>query len=107
MDTQGPENVIFAYTDAEAVRDGVLVAIRHGPVNRVTRAVFDHFTASMGSSPATGPVTDVSRLMRAVATMLELEADGDGWRTGSCDGKTLWLTPNEVGGLTLMFPEDW
>jgi len=107
MDTQEPENVIFAYTDAEAVRDGVLVAIRHGPVNRVTRAVFDHFTASIGSSPVTGPVTDVSRLMRAVEAMLKLEADGDGWRAGSCDGRTLWLTPNEVGGLTLMLPEDW
>ena len=107
MDTQEPENVISAYTDAEALDDGVLVAIRYGPVNRVTRTVFDHFTASMGSSPVTGPVTDVSRLMRAIESMLKLEADGDGWRTGSHDGKTLWLTPNEVGGLTLMFPEDW
>ena len=107
MDTQKPENVIYAYTDAEACDDGVLVAIRRGPVNRVTRAVFDHFTASMGSSPVTGPVTDVGRLMRAIESMLKLEADGGGWRTGSYDGKMLWLTPNEVGGLTLMFPEDW
>jgi hypothetical protein len=107
MDTQEPENVIYAYTDAEAVQDGFLVAIRHGHVNRVTRAVFDHFTVPLGSSPVTGPVTDVSRLMRALESMLKLEADTDGWRTGSYDGKTLWLTPNEVGGLTLMFPEDW
>ena len=107
MDTQEPENVIFAYTDAEALDDGVLVAIRCGSVNRVARAVFDHFTTSMGSSPVTGPVTDVTRLMRAIESMLKLEADTDGWRTGSYDGKTLWLTPNEVGGLTLMFPEDW
>jgi len=107
MDTQEPENVIYAYTDAQACNDGVLVAIRHGPINRVTRTVFDHFTASMGSSPVTGPVTDVSRLMRAIESMLKLEADTDDWRTGSYDGKTLWLTPNEVGGLTLMFPQDW
>jgi len=107
MDAQEPENVISAYTDTQALDDGVLVAIRSGPVNRVTRAVFDHFTVSMGSSPVTGPVTDVGRLMRAVEAMLKLEADGDGWRTGSYDGKTLWPTPNEVGGLTLMFPEDW
>jgi len=32
MDTQEPENVISAYTDAEALDDGVLVAIRCGPV---------------------------------------------------------------------------
>ncbi len=106
MDKQEPENVIYAYTDAQACDDGFLVSIRHGPVNRVTRAVFDHFTASIGSSPVTEPVTDVSRLMRAIESMLKLEADTDGWRTGSYDGKTLSLTPNEVGGLTLMFPED-
>jgi len=65
MDTQNPENVIFAYTDAEALDDGVLVAIRHGPVNRVTRAVFDHFTASMGSSPVTGPDSEFIGLLTA------------------------------------------
>ena len=107
MDKQEPENVIYAYTDVQACDDGFLVAIRHGPVNRVTRAVFDHFTAFLGTSPESGPVTDVTRLARALEAMLKLEADGDGWRTGSYDGKMLWLTPNEVGGLTLMFPEDW
>jgi hypothetical protein len=107
MDKQEPENVIYAYTDAEACDDGFLVAIRHGPVNRITRAVVDHFTVCIGSWTVTWPATDVTRLMRTIESMLKLEADTDGWRTGSYDGKTLWLTPNEVGGLTLMFPEDW
>ena len=34
--------IISSYTDAEALDDGVLVAMDASPVNRVTRAVFDH-----------------------------------------------------------------
>jgi hypothetical protein len=41
--------VISSYTDREAVEDGFLVALTGpGGINRVTRAVFDHFTQSMG-----------------------------------------------------------
>jgi hypothetical protein len=107
MDNQEPEEVIDSYTDAEALRDGVLVSFRCGPVNRITRTVFDSFTTAMGSSPETGPVTDVSRLTRALESILKLDADGKGRRKGTYGGKTLLLAPNEVGGLTLMFPEDW
>ena len=102
-----PENIISSYTDAQAVEDGVLVDVRRGLVNRVTRAVFDHFTEEMGSSPLTGPITDVGRLMRVIDSMLQREGDPDGWRTCTYEGKELWLVPNEVEGLTLMFPEDY
>jgi hypothetical protein len=105
--TQEP-NVIFAYTDQQAVEDGVLVPVS-GPsgVNRVTRAVFDYFTRAIGTSPITGAVTDISSLMEAIRMMVALAPDGGGWRTGAYLGKKLWLVPNEIGGLTLMFPEDY
>ena len=77
-----------------------------GSVNRVTRAVFDHFTESLGTSPITGPVTNIGPLMDAIRAMLAIEPD-DGWRVGEYQGRDLWLIPNEVGGLTLMFPEDY
>ena len=35
---QEPENIISRYTDAQALEDGVLVAMDAFPVNRVTRA---------------------------------------------------------------------
>jgi hypothetical protein len=105
--TQEPQNVIASYTDAEAVEDGFLVAMDALPVNRVTRAVFDHFTQRMGSSPLTGVVIDITPLRRVIQTMLAVEADTDGWRVGAYEGKDLWLVPNEVSGLTLMFPEDY
>jgi hypothetical protein len=106
--TQEPENIIISsYTDAQAVEDGVLVAWDDLQVNRVTRAVFDHFTQSMGSSPLTGVVTDITPLRKVIQTMLAVEADADGWRVGTYANKQLWLVPNEVNGLTLMFPEDY
>ena len=98
---------ISTYTDQQALQDGVLVAVPgDGGVNRVTRAVFDHFTEALGTSPITGPVANIGPLMDAIRAMLAIEPD-DGWRTGDYQGKRLWLIPNEVGGLTLMFPGDY
>jgi len=93
---------ISVYTDAEALEDGSLVSFT-GPVglNRITRAVFDHFTRQMGPG-----VTDVTPLTSAIEAMLKITPD-DGWRVVTYEGKRLWLIPNEVGGLTLMSPEDY
>lgn len=100
--------VISTYTDRQALEDGVLVAVpTEGGVNRVTRAVFDHFTQPMGESPATGPVINIGPLMEAIRAMLKIAMDEDGWRTGVYKEKKLRLVPNEVGGLSLMFPEDY
>ena len=97
---------ISTYTDQQALEDGVLVAVPgDAEVNRVTRAVFDHFTESLGTSPITGSVANITPLMDAIHAMLQIEPD-DGWRVGVHQGRELWLIPNEVGGLTLMFPED-
>ena len=99
---------IVAYTDKQALEDGVLVSIsREGRVNRVTRAVFDHFTETMESAPTLDQVTDITRLREAIRALLKIEPDEDAWRTGTYEGKTLWLIPNEVGGLTLLFPDDY
>ncbi len=104
---QEPQIIIASYTDAEALEDGVLVAMDSLPVNRVTRAVFDHFTSPMGTSPQSGVVIDITPLRGVIQTMLKVEADEDGWRVGAYEGKQLWVVPNEVSGLTLMFPEDY
>ena len=103
---QEPE-VISRYTDAQALEDGVLVAVPFAPVNRVTRSVFDHFARPIGTTPATGAVIDITPVRKVIETMLAVEADEGGWRSGTYEGKDLWLIPNEVKGLTLMFPEDY
>jgi hypothetical protein len=108
MDTQEPEEIIFEYTDAQALEDGVLVEVSCGAVNRVTRAVFDHFARPMGIVPASGLMQfDFTPVTAAIRTVLGVTPDEDGWRKSTYEGKELWLVPNEVRGLTLMFPEDW
>jgi hypothetical protein len=107
---QQPENlsnelfgeVISTYTDAQAVEDLFLAAIA-GPrnVNRVTRAVFDYFTQSMGPG-----VINIIGLTQAIRHMIAQPLD-DGWRKGQGRGKVLWLIPIDVSGFTLMFPEDY
>ena len=103
MDEQS--NVIVEYSDKQALEDGVLVSVPgEGRVNRVTRAVFDHFVKPIGD-PAF-QVFNVTPLMEAIRVMLKIELK-EGWRTAMYQGKELWLVPNEVGGFTLMFPEDY
>jgi hypothetical protein len=76
---------IGEYSDKQAVDDGVLVPVLgKGRVNRAAAAVFDHFTKSPGSSPATGRVTtDNTRLQDAIRALLKVEPDQDTWRTGA------------------------
>ena len=107
MDTQEPDNVIYAYTDGQALEDGVLIEVNCA-VNRVTRAVFDHFARPMGIEPASGLMQfDFTPVTAAIRSVLGVAHDEDGWRKITYEGKELWLVPNEVRGLTLMFPEDW
>ena len=96
---------ISTYSDKEAIEDDILVEIPgDGGVNRVTRAVFDEFVTPIGDPRH--KVLNLTPLMDAIRAMLKIEPD-DGWRTGTYQEKELWLIPNEVGGLTLMFPEDY
>src|SRR5882724_6789570 len=94
---------ISVYTDAQAIEDGFLIAIDGpGRVNRATGAVFDNFAKSIGDPRFR--VFDLTPLMDAIRAILKVELD-DGWRVGDHQGKRLWLIPNELNGLTLMFPE--
>ena len=96
--------IIDEYTDEQAIEDGVLVPLYLlpgvGPVNRVTRAVWVHFLGE--KKPKT-----LEPLLGAIRAMLALSPDRDGWRMGTIQDKRLWLVPNEVGGSTLMFPDDY
>jgi hypothetical protein len=102
--TFGPP--IYAYYDKDAVEDGLLVPVSgDAGVNRVTRAVFEKYAVRIADSGAT--VFNIAPLMEIIRIMLNVEADRDGWRTATVDSRDLWLIPNEVDGLTLMFPDDY
>jgi hypothetical protein len=109
--------VISSYTDAEAVEDGFLAEIRPGVafrglfVNRMTRHLFDELE----------PFVEAEKSLfngdfdRALASILRTKcsfAQGDPENTGEIGDiyripPNLWLVRNEVGGFTLMYPEDY
>jgi hypothetical protein len=109
--------VISSYTDAEAVEDGFLVELPRGVafrglfVNRMTRHLFDELE----------PFVEAEKSLfngdfdRALASILRTKcsfAQGDPENTGEIGDiyripPNLWLVRNEVGGFTLMYPEDY
>jgi hypothetical protein len=117
--------IISAYPDSQAIEDGALVdlsgerlvsdnpAQRHGA--RVTASVFATFRELAG--PRSDSEADADELARIACgflfrAILRKPADADGWRKTEArkDGESIgpvWLIPNEVGGLTLMFPSDY
>ena len=62
-----------------------------------------------GQSPSTGVliISAEGGLSQNQDNIVSYEPDADGWRTGTCENKKLWLVLNELGGLTLMVPDDY
>ena len=117
--------VISTYTDADALEDGQIIDLSGGRLvsdrvderrgARVTLGLFSVFHAMAERKGETGKDADeTARIACALMfrAMLRKPADPDGWRTSEArqDGESIgqvWLIPNEVGGLTLMRPEDY
>ncbi len=140
--------LISAYTDAQAVEDGVLVAL--WGAYRATRAVWEWLCEHLegGQPPEGWPValrawceaqTPAGRALAALGGLIgtyeaearriyEENAEGGilelqalltandqiaGLHVGAQQqqeqrlARRLWLLPNEVDGVTLMFPEDY
>lgn len=104
--------VISSYSDAQAVDDGFLVdvsGIASFPVNRVTTAVWHHFTDDIGGANV---ITNVTRLTGMVEALLAVPLK-EGWHIGEVADKKLWAMPNGTThrngkeGWTVMFPEDY
>ena len=115
LDAEGLQTVVqrlarersFLETLFNTIEDGVLVEVSCGAVNRVTCAVFYHFARPMENSPDGLETFDTAPLMAGIRAVLGVMPDEDGWRQSRYEGKELWLVPNEVQGLTLMFPGDY
>jgi len=119
-ESQSPDvfgEVIYAYTDRDAVEDGFLVELHmparflEFPINRMTRHLFDDLApfVEAKAAPFNGD------LSRALASILQTKcsfAQGDPGNTGEIGDihripPNLWLVRNEVGGWTAMYPEDY
>ena len=117
-------DIIYTYTDEQAVEDGVLVraeGVLPCPFNRVTRAVWDAFTQPMGKIPqglGGSPVINTTKLSQLGETVNRKYKAGElteGWVILEFEVRKIWAMPNEtvyssqrpVQGWTIMFPEDY
>lgn len=94
--------IIFAYTDADAISDGVIIDIssygvsfRGMPINRMTQTVMSDFQ-ELG--------LDDEQIASALRMKCNLaRCDGGVWTVPP----GLWLIENEVSGWTAMYPRDY
>ena len=114
--------VVFEYTDAQAIEDGILipfVADKRDTARRITRNAYDglkgHYRAN-GYAEYTEPQFYrffFAELLPLVPAAHQEYDRGGILKTGYDFGVTqqsddvLWYLPNEVGGITVMLPEDY
>ena len=102
--------IISTYTDQQALEDGVLVdltparaSFRGQPVNRMTRNLWEEFKPFLTVAEVMH-LTEIAYLGKVLKTKLALAYfKGDIWQVPP----GLWLMENELGGWTIMRPEDY
>ena len=112
--------VVSRYTDEQAVDDGVLVSL--SLKDRVTRAVWEFFCsiAPVDEKTQSEYIVNAARdsfartesahylnLHGARAREVYEKNIGGGIFKLDYSNHIMWIIPNELGGLTLMFPEDY
>lgn len=109
---QNQWEVVSTYTDAQAVEDGVLVAV--SGAHRVTRAAWEFIVerTPIGEQierdkAAHDFCVELINRDEAIARRVYDENIGGGIYCVWVDGRKMWLMPNENGGMSLMFPEDY
>lgn len=118
---QNQWEVVSTYTDAQAVEDGVLVAV--SGAHRVTRAAWEFIASRQPIDQAQIVPGKPEQTLRdwltrefcvelinrdeGIARRVYDENIGGGIYCVWVDGRKLWLMPNENGGMSLMFPEDY
>lgn len=112
--------MIFQYTDEQAQEDGVLVKI--GGPDRVSRNVFDLVSEQAKGNVAPYFTTWLSLYGKEARRIFDHNIGQGLWygallcapvpvlrpMTGPVGQEvSVWIMPNEQGGLTLMLPEDY
>ena len=105
--------VVSRYTDKQAVDDGVLVAV--SAKDRVTRNAWSYLGGqlertdddSSGDAIAGDLALRYFREFGLEAIRVYEHNIGGGIFSFDVLGRKMWIIPNELGGLTLMFPEDY
>lgn len=98
------DDIVFTYTDEEAIEDGVLLPVSFGIINRVTRSIFDDFIVN--------GECDLARfnlfMDKAIKEFDSMRQKKDDWFYKIViDDRAYFICENGSSYFTLMKPEDY
>lgn len=106
--------VIYSYTDKQAIEDGVLVqpVVDLDPKLLMTTALYERLKEvaikrDVEEYQVTIPL--IQRAAKIVQAGLKKDPDEYLWTEGlegNASGQDVWIQKNGTGGITLMFPSD-
>lgn len=98
------EDVIFKYTDEQAVADGVLVPVSFGAINLVTDGIIDKFRYQglFELAMFNSFMTEAARLLSEQQKLKD-----DRFYSIAIEGKKYFVAMNGSSGFTLMLPEEY
>ena len=94
--------VIYSYTDEQAINDGVIIPVKFGKIIRITRAVFDDFDKGGFDASAF-----YSFMNEAVKELERRQKNKEDWFYSATIQKRKYFLVENGGGFTLMKPEDY
>jgi hypothetical protein len=114
----GPDDVVYAYTDAMALEDGVLLDLpalgvelrfRGRPVDRITCALFEALQPYVAhhADPANGLLRILRTKLQHAVYLAGPEGAAHMYELPSGSDDPIWLVQNELGSWTAMFASDY
>jgi len=96
--------VVFRYTDEQAVEDGVLIPVSFGEINLVTDEIVHMF-----SEKGIFSIDEFNRFMSEAARKLneQRKKKSDWFYSIEIDSKKYFIAENGSNGFTLMKPEEY
>jgi len=95
-------DVVFTYTDEQAIEDGVIIPVKFGCIIRITRAVFDDF--DKGGFNASAFYSFMNEALKLLEEQKKVKEDW--FYSASIQGRKYFFVENG-SGFTLMKPEDY
>lgn len=98
------EDIIFTYTDKQAVEDGILMPVSFGTINLVTDGIVNKFTRenSFDIEKFNSFITEAARNLSE-----QQKKKADWFYLVVIEGKKYFIAQNGSNGFTLMLPEEY
>jgi len=94
--------IVYSYTDEQAIKDGVIIPVKFGCIIRITRAVFDDF--DKGGFNASAFYSFMNEALKLLEE--QKKAKEDWFYSALIQGRKYFFVENG-SGFTLMKPEDY